>query len=82
MATSTKTKSMNTQLTSISAACRLFHLLPHEILAASAKLGIEPELVLDGKPFFSPSDLEKLRDHLRAQQLSGCGLAARANNLS
>jgi hypothetical protein len=55
--------------------------IPDDVRAAAAHLGLRPSIVLDGKPFFSSVDVERLADFFREQQFGGA-VADRANRLS
>jgi len=67
---------------SVGKASAQLNRLPDDVRAAAAHLGLRPSIVLDGKPFFTAVDVERLAEFFREQHLGGGHLVDRANRLS
>lgn len=66
---------------SVGKASSQLNRLPDDVRAAAVHLGLQPSIVLDGKPFFSSVDVDRLADFFRYQNLGGI-VADRGNRLS
>jgi hypothetical protein len=71
-----------TNLVSIGKAAGALNRLPEQIREAALAVGVAPKFKIDGKDYFDAADVDRISAFFREQQLEGCGLAARANNLS
>lgn len=74
---------MNTQqLISIGKASGQLNRLPEQIREAALALGVTPAFQIDGRDYFTTSDVDRIASHFRLMQVDAGGVAARASGIS
>lgn len=56
------------EITSLGKAAAELQATPASIRKAAAAIGLAPTVIISSIPYFTPSDLDKIREHLAAKK--------------